>query len=98
MTGAIPVSNLKKSPFSLAELKDSLRSFGMIPLCIFRPGPNDGVPDIEPGLPAKTLILVGNAGPEMWAAVMVIMMPMILFAFLLQCYLIRGLTFGVIKG
>ncbi len=91
MTGTSPVSNLQKSPFSLAELKDSLQSFGMIPLCIFRPGPDDGVP-------AKTLILVGNAGPEMWAAVMVIMMPMILFAFLLQCYLIRGLTFGVIKG
>ncbi len=68
MTGASPVSNLQKSPFSLAELKDSLQSFGMIPLCIFRPGPNDGVPNIEPGLPAKTLILTGNAGPEMWRA------------------------------
>jgi multiple sugar transport system permease protein len=35
---------------------------------------------------------------EMSAASTVIMMPMILFTFLVQRYLIRGLTFGAVKG
>jgi ferredoxin len=32
----------------------------------FHPGDGDGVPEFSPGIPTATLVLVGNAGPEMW--------------------------------
>jgi len=39
---------------------------GFTPRGAFAPVPGDGVPDVEPGRPARTLVLVGNAGPVMW--------------------------------
>jgi hypothetical protein len=32
----------------------------------FHPGDGDGVPDLAPGIPTTTLVLIGNAGPDMW--------------------------------
>ena len=34
----------------------------------FCPGPEDGVPAFDDGRPARSLYLVGHAGPAMWAA------------------------------
>ena len=40
----------------------------MTPRGAFRPEPEDGVPEIGPGRPARVVILAGNAGPAMWRA------------------------------
>lgn len=32
----------------------------------FTPQPGDGVPDVRAGVPAKTLVLIGNAGSSLW--------------------------------
>ncbi len=34
----------------------------------FHPGAADGVPDLADGRPARTLVLLGNAGPGLWPA------------------------------
>lgn len=47
----------------LASVAAHLSRHGLIPRGAFHPEPEDGVPD-SPG----TLVLVGNAGPAMWAA------------------------------
>jgi len=41
--------------------------FGLVLRGGFRPGSDDGVPPLADGRPARSLILVGNAGPSLWA-------------------------------
>jgi hypothetical protein len=50
-------------------LKDIERSFSGTGLALrgaFHPTADDGIPDLAPGRPAATLVLVGNTGPDMW--------------------------------
>lgn len=51
-----------------ARLGKALARAGLILRGGFHPGPADGVPMLPDGRPARTLLLVGNAGPEMWRA------------------------------
>jgi hypothetical protein len=44
----------------------ALEGLGLARLGWFRPGNDDGVPPAGPGQPARTVVLVGNAGPQMW--------------------------------
>lgn len=48
------------------EIVDAIRETGLTPRGGFFPRPEDEVPDVRPGTPCVTLVLVGNAGPEMW--------------------------------
>ncbi|MBT5300542.1 MAG: 4Fe-4S dicluster domain-containing protein [Rhodospirillaceae bacterium] len=52
----------------LATLNDAFRKVGLTPRGAFHPEPDDGVPDVKPGHPTATLVLAGNAGPDMWDA------------------------------
>ncbi len=47
-------------------IETAVRDAGLTPRGAFHPEPADAVPAIEPGTPARTLIMVGNAGPAMW--------------------------------
>ena len=68
MTRAEPRLEAHSSWFTLSDVLDALRGVGMTPRGAFRPVPDDGVPDVADGQPARTLVLVGNAGPDMWQA------------------------------
>jgi len=68
VTRAEPRLDADSSLFALGDVLDALRAIGMTPRGAFRPGPNDGVPDLGSNQPARTLVLVGNAGPDMWQA------------------------------
>ncbi len=48
------------------HIVEAIRATGLTPRGGFHPEPNDGVPDISPGIPCATLVLAGNAGAEMW--------------------------------
>lgn len=48
-------------------LAEAARPFGLRLRGGFHPAPADGVPPVD-GAPARTLILLGNAGPAMWRA------------------------------
>ena len=50
-------------PVTFRDIKSALANTGLIVRGGFHPDPTDGVPG-DPG----TLVLVGNVGPEMWAA------------------------------
>ncbi len=52
----------------ISDVEQALRTAGLAPRGAFHPEPADGVPDIAPGRPTGTLVLAGNAGPEMWRA------------------------------
>ncbi|MDH3581177.1 MAG: hypothetical protein OEM91_11200 [Hyphomicrobiales bacterium] len=52
----------------LADIYEALRAAGLTPRGAFKPEPEDGVPELAAGQPAKTLVLAGNAGPAMWTA------------------------------
>ena len=49
-------------------IAESLAEHGLLLRGGFRPGPDDGVPDLPDGRPAGALLMVGNAGPDMWRA------------------------------
>ncbi|MDP6707383.1 MAG: hypothetical protein QF893_13650 [Alphaproteobacteria bacterium] len=53
---------------TLETVLAALTEAGLASRGAFRPGPDDGVPDLAPGRPAGTLILAGGAGPGMWRA------------------------------
>ena len=48
------------------DIVDAIRATGLTPRGGFHPEPEDQVPHVLPGVPCATLVLVGNAGPEMW--------------------------------
>lgn len=53
-------------PSMLARLEELLAPVGLFVRGGFRPGPADGVPPLADGRPARTVVLVGNAGAVMW--------------------------------
>lgn len=52
----------------LNQIEQSLRGAGLSPRGAFNPVPSDGVPAAAGGAPARTVVLAGNAGPQMWRA------------------------------
>ncbi len=52
----------------IATLAAALGAHGLILRGGFRPRADDGVPPLADGRPIRTLVMVGNAGPEMWRA------------------------------
>lgn len=48
------------------DIDEAIRTTGLTPRGGFHPQPEDEVPDVLPGIPCATLVLVGNAGPKMW--------------------------------
>ncbi len=50
----------------LTEIEGKVSAAGFTPRGAFHPAGQDGVPDLAPGRPAGTVLLVGNAGPAMW--------------------------------
>ena len=52
----------------IATIEAALAREGLIPRGGFQPLAGDGVPPFADGRPARTLVMVGNAGPEMWRA------------------------------
>ena len=52
----------------LGEIEYALRETGLSPRGAFHPAAGDGVPQLAPDTPARSLVLAGNAGPQMWRA------------------------------
>lgn len=52
----------------LDEIERLLRDAGLAPRGAFHPVTEDKVPPVAPGVPARTVVLAGNAGPHMWLA------------------------------
>jgi hypothetical protein len=48
------------------DVVNAIQETGLTPRGGFHPGSKDKVPDVLPQKPCATLVLVGNAGPEMW--------------------------------
>ncbi|MEM8975294.1 MAG: hypothetical protein AAGD43_24805 [Pseudomonadota bacterium] len=48
------------------EIVEAISATGLVPRGGIRVQSSDAVPEISPGQTARTLILVGNAGPGMW--------------------------------
>ena len=53
---------------TLQKIECALREAGLSPRGAFHPTAGDGVPPFAAGTPAQTVILAGNAGPQMWRA------------------------------
>ncbi len=49
-----------------SDIVDAIRATGLTPRGAFHPEPGDKIPEVLPGVPCAVLVLVGNAGPEMW--------------------------------
>lgn len=52
----------------LDEIERALRDAGMTPRGAFHAGEGDGVPPVAADVPARTVVMAGNAGPHMWHA------------------------------
>jgi hypothetical protein len=52
----------------MATIEAALAREGLIARGGFHPEPGDGVPALAEGRPARSLVVAGNAGPEMWRA------------------------------
>ena len=52
----------------LSEIERSLQETGLTPRGAFHPAAGDGVPEFAADTPARTVVLAGNAGPQMWRA------------------------------
>lgn len=52
----------------LDEIEHALRAAGLSPRGAFHPAAGDGVPPLAPDTPTRSLVLAGNAGPQMWRA------------------------------
>ena len=52
----------------MVEIERAMRDLGLSPRGAFHPVAGDGVPLSEVGTPARTVVLAGNAGPQMWRA------------------------------
>ena len=53
---------------NLVEIETALRQAGYTPRGAFHPLAADAVPPLAPEQPARTVVLAGNAGPQMWQA------------------------------
>ncbi len=49
-----------------ARIDDLLHGTGLFVRGGFHPAPADGVPPMPDGRPSRSLVLLGNAGPELW--------------------------------
>ncbi len=52
----------------MTTIEAALAREGLIARGGFHPEPGDGVPALAEGRPVRTLVMAGNAGPEMWRA------------------------------
>lgn len=52
----------------LHEIQQALHDAGLTPRGAFHPAAADGVPSLAADTPARTVVLAGNAGPQMWRA------------------------------
>jgi hypothetical protein len=52
----------------LNEIEHALQGAGLTPRGAFHPAADDGVPPLAAAAPARTVVLAGNAGPQMWRA------------------------------
>ena len=52
----------------LDDIERSLQDAGLTPRGAFRPAAGDGVPPLAADTPARTVVLAGNAGQQMWRA------------------------------
>ena len=53
---------------TLDAIELSLRHAGLTPRGAFHPQADDAVPPLQAGVPARTVVVAGNAGREMWRA------------------------------
>ncbi len=53
---------------SLEEVERAFHAAGLVSRGAFHPEPDDKVPALAGGAPARTLVLAGNVGRSMWAA------------------------------
>jgi hypothetical protein len=53
---------------NLSEIEGALREAGLTPRGAFHPAAGEGVPPLAANVPARTVVLAGNAGPQMWQA------------------------------
>lgn len=53
---------------ALAEIDRRFAGTGLFVRGAFRPAPEDAVPPLADGRPARTVVLIGNAGPDLWRA------------------------------
>jgi ferredoxin len=53
---------------NLGEIERALHDAGLTPRGAFHPEAGDGVPALANAMPARTVVLAGNAGPQMWRA------------------------------
>jgi epoxyqueuosine reductase QueG len=49
-------------------LSEAVEQHGLLVRGGFAPGAADGVPEIRPGVPTKSVVMIGNGGRDMWAA------------------------------
>jgi hypothetical protein len=52
----------------LNEIQRSLQDAGLTPRGAFHPAAGEDAPPLAAGMPARTVVLAGNAGPRMWQA------------------------------
>lgn len=52
------------APYS--EIAERIAATGLLPRGGFHPGPDDSVPPLPDSRTTRTLILIGNAGPDLW--------------------------------
>lgn len=57
------------SPATYADIAAAAAEFGFIARGGFHPSAADGVPPLGDGRAAQTLVLLGNAGPDLWSRV-----------------------------
>ena len=50
----------------LDEIERSMQEAGLSPRGAFHPTPGDGAPPLATNVPVRTVVLAGNAGPQMW--------------------------------
>jgi hypothetical protein len=52
----------------LSDIEDALRAHGLTPRGAFHPEAEDQAPEVTPGVVARTIVLAGHVGPNMWQA------------------------------
>lgn len=53
-----------------AEIDSAFAGTGLFVRGTFHPAPEDAVPPLADGRPAQTVVLIGNAGPDLWRALL----------------------------
>lgn len=58
--------NAGRAVLTLADVAAALARHGLVARGGFHPDEADGVPALDGGVPVRSVVLVGNAGPAMW--------------------------------